>query len=242
MKKVIFYGMVVLALVACGGGSGGSGGSGSGGSGSSGSSGSSGTIDPEDINLTKDVQDEKIPNYDSTDPIEDQYLAVINYLRSLAIKCNDVAAFTGSSDALVWSDQLEAAANEHSNDMNTSGHYAHNGSNTASDITGNALGHASSPKDRVDATGYTWYAGENIARLQSYYETAAGKPRGYTPVNNDTWIIVMEGWINSTDGHCSNIMNPSAKSFGMSEVGSRMDTNATDTIYSTYWVQEFGGN
>jgi uncharacterized protein YkwD len=235
MKSILFYSLVLIGLIGCGGGGGGSGAGGPGG-------GTSGvvTVAPSDINLTKEIHDGNVPNYDSMDPIENQYQAVINYLRSLAIECNDSEAIVGPSDALVWNDSLENAAKEHSDDMNTSGHYGHDGSGTVSDITGQTLGHASNPGERVDEAGYAGYTGENIARLQSYYETAGGKPAGFVPVNNDTWIAVMAGWINSTHGHCSNIMNPVAKSFGMSEVGSRVDTNATDTIYSTFWTQEFG--
>jgi len=78
-----------------------------------------------------------VEGYDTTDPIEDQYLAVINHLRGLSIKCNDSHAMSGpSASDMQWNILLADAAEEHSEDMRIAEHYDHLGSGTASDITG----------------------------------------------------------------------------------------------------------
>lgn len=171
----------------------------------------------------------KVSGYNSSDPIEDQYLAVINYLRSQHLKCNDHLGIEGPSTPLTWNADLAAAALEHSQDMNISGHYGHTGSGTPSDITGTHVGHASSFSERINYNGYSGNTtGENIAN-------SASKPN---PVPSDYWVTVMEGWMKSTSGHCSNIMHPNFEDFGMAEV--RADVNATGW-YLTYWTQNFGG-
>ena len=171
----------------------------------------------------------KVSGYNSSDPIEDQYLAVINYLRSQHLKCNDHLGIEGPSAPLTWNADLAAAALEHSRDMNISGHYGHTGSATSSDITGTHVGHASTFSERITYNGYSGNTtGENIAN-------SASKPN---PVPNDYWVRVIEGWMKSTSGHCSNIMYPDFEDFGMAEV--RADVNATGW-YLTYWTQNFGG-
>jgi len=213
----------LLLLCACGGGGGGSTSS------STGSTGSS-TVSPADINLSKAIEEGAIEGYSDTASIEDQYLAVINYFRSLPIKCADQRAIQGPSGALTWNPNLAAAALEHSQDMNASGHYGHIGSGTGWDITGSFVGHASSFEERIERNGYTGsLKGENIAKNES-------KPN---PAPQDFWLTVMEGWIQSHTGHCSNIMEPRFEDFGMAEV--RGDVNATGW-YTTYWTQNFGGS
>ncbi|WP_295421617.1 CAP domain-containing protein [Sulfurovum sp.] len=217
MKKIGLYSLVCLVLIGCGGG---------------GSPATGGTIDPSDINLTKDIQDGKVSGYNSNDSIEDQYLAVINYVRSLKVKCNDPAAITGPSGKdMYWNPLLEDAAEEHSEDMKLSDHYAHDGSGTSNDITGQTFTPARASKfnERISRNGYTGaMTAENIAM-------SASKP-GKQPANY--WIKVMEGWMKSDHGHCSNIMNPQLTEFGMFE--SRADVNATGW-YKVYWTQDFGG-
>lgn len=188
MKKVIFYGVTVLALVACGGGSGNN----------SGNNGSGGTscancVDPKDINLTKDIQDGKITNYNSSDPINIQYLSVINYFRSLDIACNDTMAVKGPSGSdMDWNDDLEDSAKEHSEDMMKSNWYDHNGSNTVNDETAIdlSLGRGSTFSERISRNGFSGsLTAENIAMSGANYVL----PSNY-------WITVMEGWIKSTHG------------------------------------------
>ncbi len=173
----------------------------------------------------------KIDGYESTDPIEDQYLAVINYLRSLSIKCNDPYARSGPVDSdMQWDDLLAASAEEHSEDMRIAEHYSHLGSDTASDITGQTFTptRASKFNERIAYNGYIGSSAENIAVYGSSPEAA----------NSDKWITIMEAWMTSTTGHCSNIMNPNLTDFGMFE--SRADVNGTGW-YKVYWTQNFGG-
>ncbi len=219
MKGLVFCIVTIIGLVGCGGGS-------------SGNPLPAGTIDSSDLNLTKDIQESKIADYDKTDPIEDQYLSIINYLRSLKIKCNDSEAITGPSGKdMNWNSLLADAAKEHSEDMNLSAWYDHNGSGTINDITGQTLTpvRASIFSERIENNGYNGsLTAENIAMMRA-------KP---TAPSADSWIKVMEGWMKSTHGHCSNIMNPKLTEFGMYE--SRADVNASGW-YNVYWTQDFGG-
>jgi len=199
-------------------------------------------ISPSDINLTKAIQDGYITGYDVNGPIEDQYMAVVNYLRSMSITCSDGAAVSGPTDAIVWDTLLADASKEHSDDMNTSGVYSHDGSGTLSDITGQTFTptRSSTPRERVTRSGYAGQAGENIAIHVRYYANSGGQPTNFVPIDNDTWLTIMEKWMTSTTGHCSNLMNPLNKSFGMHETGSRVDDNGTHILHSTYWTLEFG--
>jgi hypothetical protein len=203
----------------------GSGGGAHGGGGSAGTSG--GTID---ASFHIDLAD--VPGYDSTDPIDEQYLSVVNYLRGLDITCNDAQGLSGPVEIDLRNDpHLQAAAREHSEDMRISGHYGHEGSGTTSDTTGQALGHASTPRERMVHNGYTGnITAENIAIMQS-------TPN---PPASDAWVEAMEGWMKSTHGHCSNIMNPNLTDFGMYE--SRTSAPDTEGYYRVYWTQDFGGN
>jgi len=202
------------------------------------------TIDPQDINLTKDIQEGKITDYDANDPIEVQYLSIVNYFRSLSIQCNDSHAAVGPAAPLEWNVLLADASKEHSDDMNASGVYDHHhyGSGTESDITGQTFTPArpSTPAERVARSGYAGQAGENIAIHVRYYTNSGGQPTNFTPIDSDTWLTIMEKWMTSTTGHCSNLMNHANKSFGMHETGSRVDDNGTHILHSTYWTQEFG--
>lgn len=99
-------------------------------------------------------------------------------------------------DPVVWNDTLELAAEIHSMDMNDNSFFSHTGSD------------GSSPGNRVTRVNYNWRTvGENIARGQVSEEK------------------VIEAWINSP-GHCKNIMNPSFKEMGVSEL-------------NLYWTQIF---
>jgi len=210
----------------------GCGGGGSSSSPSSGNPSASGSMNPSDLNLKKDIQDGKVSGYDSNDPIEDQYLAVINYFRSLKITCNDPSAISGPSGKdMNWNTFLADAAEEHSEDMKLSDHYAHDGSGTSNDITGQTYSPARASKfyERIKRNNYNGsLTAENIAM-------SASKPEKQPA---DYWIKVMEGWMKSTHGHCSNIMNPKLTEFGMFE--SRADVNGTGW-YKIYWTQDFGG-
>ena len=230
MRKSIRISLAMLAsaiVVGCGpaGSSGTNGNSGSGGNSGSASS-------PNDINLTQAVANNEIPGFDPTDPLKDQYTAVISYLRGLSITCNDAQALSGPVGVdMQWNDHLANAAFEHSRDMNISGQYAHDGSGTASDITGQTFSppRHSTFTERIQHNGYTGSVkAENIAISNATYV-----------LPSDYWLHVMEGWMASTHGHCSNIMNSVLTDFGMSEVRSGQKS---DGHYYIYWTQDFGGN
>ena len=180
---------------------------------------------------------EEIENYNPNDTIEDQYLTVINYLRSLHIKCNDKHALEGPvSPDLVWETLLTDSSQEHSNDMLITNNFAHNGSGQESDITGQTFNpvRASTPFERMHHHNYFYTrAGENIA-----YRAA------YPILKSDAWVRAMEDWMKSHTGHCSNIMNPSFHDFGMVEArGTKpmvLSNGITRDVPIAYWTQNFG--
>ena len=182
------------------------------------------------INSSFHINLADVPGYNSADPVDDQYLSVVNYLRMLSIKCNDSRGLSGPVGTDLQNEShLQASAREHSEDMRISGHYDHKGSGTASDTTGQALGHASTPRERMKHNGYTGtLTAENIAFFAS------------TKLPEDKeWVHAMEGWMTSTHGHCSSIMNPNLTDFGMHE--SCTTSPDAQGYYRCYWTQDFGG-
>ena len=109
-----------------------------------------------------------VPNYDANGSISDQYLAVMNYLRSLNITCNDPQHLSGPVDVdLTWSTQLTSAAREHSEDMAKHNFYAHEGSGTEDDITGwhTTPRKKSTSQERILYNGFSgMVTAENIAQ------------------------------------------------------------------------------
>ena len=183
-----------------------------------------------DANFSIDLA--QVPGYSANDPIEDQYLSVINYLRGLRIKCNDPSALEGPVGIdLSWNTFLTDASQEHSDDMLITGLFSHDGSGLESDITGQTFTpvKASSPFERMIYNGYNYStAGENIA-----YRAA------YPTLAEDAWVQAMEGWMTSDTGHCSNIMNPNFRDFGMAEARGPYDFG-TVIGEGAYWTQNFG--
>ena len=188
-----------------------------------------------DANFSIDLT--QVAGYSANDPIEDQYLSVINYLRGLHIKCNDPTALEGpvGSD-LVWNTFLTDSSQEHSEDMLSTGIFTHEGTGTRTDITGQTFTptRKSTPFERMTRNGYSYItAGENIA-----YRAA------YPTLPNDAWVRAMEGWMTSHTGHCSNIMNPDFIDFGMAESrGTRailFSDGVTRDAPAAYWTQNFG--
>ncbi len=210
--------MLVLALIGCG------------------SSNGNNKSSTAEVNLTQAIANGDIANYDAsrngTSQVYLNYVAVINYLRSLSITCNDPAAITGpSSPDMVWNTHLEAAAKEHSEDMKKSNWYNHDGSGTVNDTTAQdmGLGRGSHFDERITHNGFSGSASaENIAMSTASFV----QPHDY-------WLKIMEGWMASTHGHCSNIMSPTLTQFGMYESRAAMDSSG---MYKIYWTQDFGGN
>jgi len=145
-------------------------------------------------------------------------LDAINNARAEARDCNDGRGIVGPSVALTWNDELYAAAYEHSNDLATSDTFSHDGSGTASDVTGSNNGNASHFNDRIRANGYTDYTliGENIAG-------------GLESID-----LAVEAWLKSP-AHCTNMMENE-----FTEIGVAVVVNP-DSTYKFYWTQNFGG-
>jgi len=115
-------------------------------------------------------------------------LQMVNNIRSTGCTCGTTVMPPVAP--LTWNDVLAAAALDHSQDMNTTGNFAHNSSD------------GTSFSARITADGYTnWRAiGENIAY-------------GYP-----TEQSVFNGWLQS-EGHCKNMMSASFKEMGAAKVG-----------------------
>jgi uncharacterized protein YkwD len=141
-------------------------------------------------------------------------LEAINKERAQVRTCGDKGTF-GPVHPLTWNSRLYASALEHSLDLASSDTFSHDGSGTASDLTGN--GTASKFNDRIVQNGYTHYyaLGENIAGRQRSVEE------------------VMRAWM-ASPGHCENIMKNT-----YTEVGVAIVINEAST-YQVYWTQDFG--
>ena len=116
---------------------------------------------------------------------------------------------------LLYDPILEAAAQAHVNDMDSSGRYlAHTGSN------------GSSPGDRIELAGYQaqWHVYADGSKMYPSQENAAYGQRSPEEVVN--------GWMNSP-GHRAAILTPETKEIG---VGFEID----DVTGGSYWIQNFG--
>jgi len=148
-----------------------------------------------------------------------ELLESINQARSEARDCYPNDPSKGEMSAvppLTWNSQLYASALEHSTDLAMSDTFAHDGSGTEYDITGD--GEPSKFYDRILANGYSSNykaIGENIAGGQKSTKE------------------VMDAWLKSP-GHCVNIMSDK-----YTEVGVAIITNV-DSAYGIYWTQNFG--
>jgi uncharacterized protein YkwD len=145
-------------------------------------------------------------------------LEAINNARAEARDCNDGRGLVGPSVALTWNSELYTAAYEHSNDLATSDTFSHDGSGTASDVTGSNNGNTSQFNDRIRANGYTDYTliGENIAGGLESIESA------------------VTAWL-ASPAHCTNIMESEFTEIGVAVVAN------PDSTYGIYWTQNFGG-
>jgi len=144
------------------------------------------------LNLQNKINQDLIPGYDKNDPIQEQYQAVINYVRGLNIKCHDFEGAQGPVAEIDYDNKIVEAAKKHSKDMLQSGKFSHYGSD------------GSNPFERMAREGYRNGRSENI-----YYEYNSAH------LSSDVWIHAIEEWVNSTTGHCSNIFDSEATHFGM---------------------------
>ena len=129
------------------------------------------------------------PNNPSTPSTvsEQKLLQLVNNARSQGCNCGNT--WYPPVAPVGWDDQLEAAAQGHSNWMNQNNTLSHTGAG------------GSDPGDRITAAGYQWRAyGENVA------------------VGYPTEEAVIQGWLNS-EGHCKNIMNGTFTKMGVSVSG-----------------------
>ena len=128
-------------------------------------------------------------------------LSLINEARGQARHCGD--QHFAEVKPLAWNCKLEAAAEQHSQDMAENDYFSH----SASDGAG--------IEQRVNSQSYVWQAvGENIAAGHSSASAA------------------VEGWLESP-GHCANIMNSAFTEMGMAKADntdSRYTTYWTQTL------------
>jgi uncharacterized protein YkwD len=135
---------------------------------------------------------------------EEQVVVEINAVRATGADCGTEGSFAPAGP-LSMDAHLRCAARYHSAWMRDTDAFSH-------DSAGGDLG--DDPWQRIDAAGYTGTAtGENIA---AGYSAAAD---------------VVAGWVES-DGHCANLMNPSATQTGVGY--------ARGGTYTHWWTQNFG--
>ncbi len=160
------------------------------------------------VDLIEAINKGQVGGFDRNDPINIQYEVLLNYVRSQNIQCVDAQMKKGPSPEINSNDKLTQAAKEHSEDMLNSGLFSHQGSD------------GSHSYDRMRKYGFKGlkYA-ENI-----YYEHDS------LGVRNDAWIHAIESWIESTDGHCSNMMDPDITDFGMYEAKSSDNSTSYITL------------
>ena len=131
----------------------------------------------------------KIPHYWNTDSINHWLLIeLVNQNRSQGARCG--SEYFPPAGPVSWNDELTAAAQIHSNDMNANTFFSHTGSDN------------SSLADRVTSIGYKYSTiGENIAMGETQTEE-----------------LVIEGWMNSP-AHCRNIMQGRFTEMGVARSG-----------------------
>lgn len=136
--------------------------------------------------------------------LEDQVLERVNEERAAGADCGSSGTYAPTGP-LAMEDHLRCAARYHSMWMADNDTLAH-------ESPGGDLG--DTPWARMSAAGFTGtQIGENVA---AGYGSAAA---------------VIEGWMDS-DGHCANIMNPSASLIGVGYV--------RGGSYGHTWTQDFG--
>ena len=214
-KKIYLFIVTIVTIVGCGSES----------TSTSTSTSMSDTTNSDNLNFIYPVKTETPLNVVNVSPEEENILNnisqnpqalldAINKERASTHTCGDRGIFK-PTHALVWNAQLHAAALEHALDLSITNTFSHDGSGTASDITGN--GKPSKFYERIVRNGYSNYysVGENMAGGQETLEK------------------VMKAWM-ASPGHCENIMKPT-----YTEVGVAIVKNSNNA-YPIYWVQNFG--
>ena len=114
-------------------------------------------------------------------------LRLVNEARSKGYRCGGKKM--QPADPLVWNEQLEIAAEKHSQDMSRHRFMGHDGSD------------GTSFSSRITKAGFKWTScAENVAE-------------GYETVEK-----VVDGWLNSPS-HCKNLMDPRSKFMGAARDG-----------------------
>lgn len=118
------------------------------------------------------------------------------------------------ADPLKVNQQLDRAADLHSQDQAKMDTMTHNGSD------------GSQPWDRVDATGYEWsQVAENVSQVATNPWTVM--------YGGMVGNIDMQGWMESS-GHRANILNPNLEEIGIGY--------AVSADGSPYWTQVFAAD
>jgi len=213
MKKMVFLTTVAIFLVGCGDNLG-----------VSGSRTNLPNVATSDIREA--ISQGKVDGYSKDAQLKDKILAVVNYVRSQNITCNDSERASAPTNKLEWSIELENAAREHSKDMLNAGRLSHYGSGSSSDITGQSFNppRDSDYKDRIVYNEYNGYnLKENIGSVMSQ-----GRE-----VPKDYWIDIINRWVESTDGHCSVLLSSEIDKIGMAEAKNSSNTKV-------YYTADFG--
>lgn len=120
-------------------------------------------------------------------PEQQKLLDLVNEARAKGHKCGNT--FYPAVPAVTWNNQLEQAAQKHSDYMNGTDNLSHTGEG------------GTNAGQRISAEGYNWTTyGENIAE-------------GY-PTEEE----VIMAWL-SSEGHCKNIMSADFKEMGVATSG-----------------------
>ena len=158
------------------------------------------------------LEEQQILSYLKT--TQAKLLSAINKERAKTRTCGERGTFP-PVPALTWNSKLYDSALEHVTDLAYSNTFAHDGSGTEYDITGN--GQPSKFYERIVSNGYSHYysVGENIAGGQRSVDE------------------VMKAWM-ASPGHCENIMKSTYTQVGVAIL------IKGDSSYQIYWGQNFG--
>lgn len=140
----------------------------------------------------------------NSDTFDQQILDLVNQERAKV-----------GADSLRINEQLDQAADLHSQDQAQMDRMTHDGSN------GSSIG------DRVSATGYSWsQVAENVSQVALDPETVMYGGQGFQNIG-------IQGWMESS-GHRQNILDPD-----LEELGIGYGTSADG---SPYWTQVFAAD